>query len=339
MFLAYKNTRQILYPYAGILMMALVSFWVRSTRFESAGLAFNLEATILSFFIVVVVWETLRFIDRYLDKVMPFEDGIPRRVIVQLGLGALFGLTMRFLIYYFGEPNVPFKLDGMFLATTWVIYGIMPMAINLGFFTVHFIQRWKKSLLLNAQLEREKSQVQFDNLKNQLNPHFLFNALTSLNSLIFEDQKLASQFLQQLSKVYRYVLQNKDKTIVSLDTELSFIQHYVSLLETRFRDSLTIEFDIPDEVRNRAIVPVTLQILIENALKHNIVDRTKPLFILINISDDYLQVSNNLQEKKRVEDSNQLGLENLKTLYRFLTDRPLIITKEANRFLVKVPLI
>lgn len=337
--LGYKEIRHIGYTYAGILALALVSYWVRSTRFESSGFAFNLEVTIVAFVVVVVLWETLRFIDRYLNKVMPFEAGLTKRVVVQLGLGAVFGVIIRFLIYYFGEPNVPFKLDEMFLATTWVIYTILPMAINLGFFTSHFIDRWKKSLLLNEQLEREKSQVQFDNLKNQLNPHFLFNALTSLNSLIFEDQKLASQFLQQLSKVYRYVLQNKDKTIVSLETELSFIDHYVSLLKTRFNDSLTIEFNIPAEARGRAIVPVTLQILIENALKHNIVDRAKPLSIHITVLEDYLIVANNLQQKKLVEHSNQLGLENLKTLYAFLSDKPLIITKDAERFLVKVPLI
>ena len=337
--LGYKEIRHIGYTYASILALALVSYWVRSTRFESSGFAFNLEVTIVAFVVVVVLWETLRFIDRYLNKVMPFEAGLTKRVVVQLGLGAVFGVIIRFLIYYFGEPNVPFKLDEMFLATTWVIYTILPMAINLGFFTSHFIDRWKKSLLLNEQLEREKSQVQFDNLKNQLNPHFLFNALTSLNSLIFEDQKLASQFLQQLSKVYRYVLQNKDKTIVSLETELSFIDHYVSLLKTRFHDSLTIEFNIPADTRGRAIVPVTLQILIENALKHNIVDPAKPLSIHITVLEDYLIVSNNLQQKKLVEHSNQLGLENLKTLYAFLSDKPLIITKDAERFLVKVPLI
>lgn len=337
--LGYKDVKAIVYTYAGILTLALVSYWVRSTRFESSGLAFNIEVTIVAFFVVIILWETLRFIDRYLTRVMPFEAGLTKRVVVQLGLGALVGLVVRFLIYFFGEPNVPFKLDKMFLATTWVIYALLPMAINLGFFTVHFIDRWKKSLLLNEQLEREKSQVQFDNLKNQLNPHFLFNALTSLNSLIFEDQKLASQFLQQLSKVYRYVLQNKDKTMVSLETELSFIDQYVSLLKTRFHDSLTIDFTIPSEARERAIVPVTLQILIENALKHNIVDRAKPLYITVTISQDYLTVANNLQPRKLVENSNQQGLENLKTLYGFLSDKPLIISKEADRFLVKVPLI
>jgi two-component system, LytTR family, sensor kinase len=339
MVLGYKNYRTIIYIYTGIFVMALIAYWVRSVKFEEFSESINARITILSIVLVTTFWETLRLIDRTLDRKLPFEKGIPERVVVQLVLGAVTGMIARFCIYFFGEPHLPFKLDQMFLATTWVLYAFLPTAINLGFFTVHFIDRWKKSLVLAEKLEKEKSQVQFDNLKNQLNPHFLFNALTSLNSLIFEDQTLASQFLQQLSKVYRYVLQNKDKTMVTLDTELSFIQHYVSLLQTRFADSLVIDFKIPEDSRNRAIVPVTLQILIENALKHNIVDRTKPLRISIRVSDDYLEVSNNLQQKKLVETSNQQGLENLKTLYHFLTEKALIVERDAHQFVVKVPLL
>src|SRR5262249_11801226 len=156
-------------------------------------------------------------------------------------------------------------------------------------------------LVVAERLEKEKSQVQFDNLKNQLNPHFLFNALTSLNSLIFENQSLASEFLQQLSKVYRYVLQNKEKNFVTLQTELDFIQHYVSLLHTRFGPALFIEVEVAAPMREMALVPVTLQILIENALKHNIVDPKRPLKIDIVTMGDYLVVSNNLQVRKRVE--------------------------------------
>jgi two-component system, LytTR family, sensor kinase len=339
MILAYRHYKHIIFIYTGILVMAGIAFWVRSVRFESFGASLNWHITVVSIVLVTVFWETLRFIDRTLDKKMPFEEGITQRVVVQLILGFVTGLIVRYIIYFFGEPNLPFKLDEMFLATTWVLYAILPTAINLGFFTVHFIDRWKSSLIIAEKLEREKSQVQFDNLKNQLNPHFLFNALTSLNSLIFEDQALASQFLQQLSKVYRYVLQNKDKTMVSLETELSFIQHYVSLLQTRFKQFLIIDFEIEEESKSRAIVPVTLQILIENALKHNIVDRAKPLNIHIRSDGEYVEVSNNLQEKKNVESSNQQGLENLRTLYRFLTNKPLIIEKDSNRFVVKVPLI
>jgi LytS/YehU family sensor histidine kinase len=251
----------------------------------------------------------------------------------------LFGLIFRFFIYFFGEPNLPFKLDSLFVATTWALYIIIPSAINLSFFSIYFFELWKASLVKTERLEKEKSQVQFDNLKNQLNPHFLFNALTSLNSLIFEDQVLASQFLQQLSKVYRYVLQNNDRNYVSLQTEFDFIEHYASLLKTRFREGLNISFDISPEAKERAIVPVTLQILIENAIKHNIVDKEQPLDIDIATVGDYLVVSNTFQPRKRVENSNKMGLENLKSLYRFLTDRQVIIEQREDRFWVKVPLL
>lgn len=338
-FLRYKNYRQAAIVYAAISLMAVIAFWVRSVKFFSFSHSLNLQLTIVSFLVVAGFWETLRLIDRMLDKYLPFEQGVPQRMVVQIVLGAVMGMILRFMIYIYGEPYVPFKLDEMFLATTWVLYALLPTGINLGFFTVHFIDRWKESLLRSERLEKEKSQVQFDNLKNQLNPHFLFNALTSLNSLIFEDQALASQFLQQLSKVYRYVLQNKDKTIVSLDMELSFIRHYVSLLRTRFREHLTIEFDIPEETRNRAIVPVTLQILIENALKHNIIDKGKPLTIRVRVVDDYLEVINNLQPKKRVETSNRQGLGNLRALYQFLTEKPVIVDEEGGNFIVRVPLV
>ena len=181
--------------------------------------------------------------------------------------------------------------------------------------------------------------MQFDNLKNQLNPHFLFNALTSLHSLIPENQALAQQFLQHLSKVYRYVLQNKDKNFVSLQTELEFIKNYVFLAETRFGGALKIEFEISKEAMESAIVPVTLQILIENALKHNVIDSDKPLAVEVFSSGDYLVVSNNLQKRKTVETSNKQGLDNLKSLYRFMTERPVILENSETRFTVKVPLL
>jgi LytS/YehU family sensor histidine kinase len=251
----------------------------------------------------------------------------------------MIGATLRFVIYYFGEPYLPFKLDELFVAVTWFLYIFFPTAINLGFFATYFLERWKDSIVKAERLQKEKAQVQFDNLKTQLNPHFLFNALTSLNSLIFEDQALASRFLQQLSKVYRYVLQHKDKTTVTLETELSFIDHYVSLLRTRFKDSLRILFLVEEADKGLNIVPVTLQILIENALKHNVVDQNKPLTITIRTFDHSLEVRNNVQLKRRVEESNKLGLEKLRGVYGYLTTRPVIIEDDGNSFSVKIPLL
>lgn len=337
--LGYKNIRQIVTTYLVILVVSVAMFLVRLSKFEALGWDFHVTIFWVSLAVSVVSWESLRWANRYLNRHMPFDDDITRRIVVQLAVGVIEGLIIRFIIHYFGEPYLPFKLDSLFVAATWAMYILMPSLVNLGFFTAYFMGRWKDSLVEAERLEKEKAQIQFDHLKNQLNPHFLFNALTSLNSLIMEDQQLASRFLQQLSKVYRYVLQNQDHHHVSLQTELDFIDHYVNLLLTRFRQALTITFDIREEARGRAIVPLTLQILIENAIKHNIVDVQRPLSVEIVSIGDYLVVSNNLQLRKRVESSNKMGLEKLKSFYTFLTDKPVMVEQTADRFYVRIPLI
>lgn len=338
-FLGYRNKRNFYLTYLTIFAIALNGYIVRNLKFKEYNADLQIYVFFVSLVLITVTWESLRFVNRYLNRKLPFEKGVPKRVATQLVIGSFIGLAVRFVIYHFGEPMLPFRLDNLFVATTWVLYATLPAGINLGFFTAHFIDRWKNSIIVAERLEKEKARVQFDNLKNQLNPHFLFNALTSLNSLIHEDQKLASEFLQQLSKVYRYVLKNKENTVVSLDTELDFIAHYVSLLRTRFAESFFIEFNIPDSVKSNGIVPVTLQILIENAIKHNVVDKARPLVVRIYESNGYLCISNNLQIRKRVEDSNQQGLENLRALYRYLTDRPVEIGITGDQFIVKVPLL
>jgi two-component sensor histidine kinase len=337
--LGYKKRKDFYLIYSVIFSLSIIGFFVRLPRFSQFTLQAHIAIYFVSIFLIVFVWESIRNIDRYLNKALPFEKNIPLRITVQLLAGAVIGLLVRLFLYYYGEPQLPFKLDDMFAAATWVLYILLPEVITLGFITYHLIARWQSSVVQNERLEREKAQVQFDNLKNQLNPHFLFNALSSLNSLIMENQRLASEFVQQLSRVYRYVLQYKDQSSVSLSTELNFIQHYISLLQTRFQQALTITVAVDKEAEEQRIVPVTLQILIENAIKHNIVSAELPLHIEIFTSGDYLVVSNNLQLRKQVESSNKLGLKNMQSLYKFLSDKPVQIEQTAIRFSVKVPLL
>jgi two-component system LytT family sensor kinase len=337
--LGYKSPKQFLRTYTVIILFSLITFVVRLSKFDQLPFNFQVNILIVSFIVAMLFWESLRSVNLLLNRYYPFERNLTGRIIIQLICGSIIGIIIRFFIYLWGEPNVPIPLDSLFIAATWALYVILPVGVNLGFFTIYFLERWKDSIVQAERLEKEKSQVQFDNLKNQLNPHFLFNALTSLNSLIFEDQQLASAFLQQLSKVYRYVLQNKDKNFVLLITELEFISNYVFLLETRFRGALQINFSISEEAKEKAIVPVSLQILIQNAIKHNIVDKDKKLTIDVLTVGDYLIVSNNLQVRKTVETSNKQGLDNLKSLYAFLTDKPVIVEATPDRFYVKIPLL
>lgn len=330
--------KRVLRTLAVIFLIAVMGYVVRalSGQFEPQ---LNLYIGVTSFFALLLSWESLQFANRWLNRVYPFEKNIVGRIVIQLVIGAGIAVTIRLMIFFFGEPYVPFRLDKLFLAATWLLFVAGASVINCFFIIGYFIDKWKESIVQAERLEKEKAVVQFDNLKNQLNPHFLFNALTSLNGLISENQGLASQFLQHMSKVYRYVLQNKDKNFVTVQTELEFIQNYVFLLKTRYEKALTIAIDVRADAMERTIVPVTLQILIENAIKHNVVDQNSPLSIDIASIGNYLIVSNNLQNKKIVEASNKQGLDNLKSLYRFMTDNPVMIEQTDTRFSVKVPLV
>jgi two-component system, LytTR family, sensor kinase len=332
------HNRNYLREYGIIVCLTIFGYWVRyfSGLFTSE---FNIILLFTSFVLISSSWEFLTYANTLLNKIFPFERSIPGRIAIQLAAGTLFALSARLLVSLFGEPLLTQPLDKLFLVSTWLLYVLGVAVINSIFFTTYFIKRWKDSILEAEQLEKEKVIMQFENLKNQLNPHFLFNALTSLNSLIAENQQLASQFLQQLSKIYRYILQHKDSGLVTLKTEMDFIHNYVSLAETRFQSSLKIGFNVPQPLPDKSIVPVTIQVLIENALKHNRIDDQSPLRISITIDDQYLTVTNNLQPRKIVDTSNKQGLEHLKSLYGFFSVKPVLVQPTSDIFSVSVPLI
>lgn len=201
-------------------------------------------------------------------------------------------------------------------------------------------QRQIFQLKSKAQLlEKEKTAVMYESLKQQLNPHFLFNSLSSLSGLINTNQELAGSFLEQMSGIYRYILKNGDKETVTIKSEIEFVKLYISLQQTRFRKGLQVNIDVPDEYLHYKIAPVTLQNLIENAIKHNIIDSESPLVIRVYTENDYLVVSNNLQKKNMVETSNKKGLAQFETLYRYLSDKPIVIGETATHFTIRIPLI
>ncbi|MCW5910091.1 MAG: histidine kinase [Cyclobacteriaceae bacterium] len=245
--LGYRSWRTLGRAYAIIVGVCLLGFAVRVLAVDKFSVAFQFNLFLLTILVSVIGWEFLRNVNSLLDRAYPYSRNVTIRIILQLSLGTVYGIVTRIIIYHFGEPRLPFYVDELFLKVTWVVYVALPGVVNLGFFTAYFISRWKESLVRVERLEKEKAQVQFDNLKNQLNPHFLFNALASLNSLILEDQHLASRFLQHLSKVYRYVLQHKEQNLVSLQTELDFIRNYIFLAETRFSKALSIQVTVKPE--------------------------------------------------------------------------------------------
>ncbi len=188
-------------------------------------------------------------------------------------------------------------------------------------------------------LEKEKVMVMFESLKQQLNPHFLFNSLTSLSGLIEMDQKVAVEFLDQMSGIYRYILKNSNSETVSVKDEIGFVQMYINLQQTRFGRGLLVKINVPEEYHHYKIAPVTLQNLIENAIKHNILEAAAPLVIEIFAEEEYLVVRNNLQKKNVVETSNKTGLIQFVSLYKYLSSNPVLIAETDTHFIIKVPLV
>lgn len=241
------------------------------------------------------------------------------------------------------EKMINIHISTVFYKTWWFRLLIVLASIGLVYaFYRYRIRQQQKLLELQGKaqlLEKEKVMVMYESLKQQLNPHFLFNSLTSLSGLIQTDQKMAGNFLEQMSKIYRYILKNRDSELVSLKEELAFVQVYINLQKTRFKEGLQVKMNVNEDELHKKIAPVTLQNLVENAMKHNIIDLDTPLIIEIESDDGYLLVKNNLQKKNMVETSNKQGLASLQSLYHYLSRRPVLIEETASEFIIRIPLI
>ncbi|HEV7348422.1 sensor histidine kinase [Telluribacter sp.] len=322
---------------------SLLGLAVRYWAVPEFSFGLHVVFAIAQFLAFNLIWIFYYWLDYKLNQVMPFEKGVARRVVVQLLLGwgvmKVFLIPMGLVMLFAAIPSITNyinKLNIVFIGLT-AFFGSTVM--NAGFIAMHFLKRWKENAVRAANLEKEKAQVQFNTLKNQVNPHFLFNSLASLDTLIQENPALARQFVHQLSKVYRYVLQSQEKGLVPLETEVDFVNNYISLLKARFDGSLRVHFQIPDELYERQIVPVTLQVLIENAIKHNVISKEHPLQIEVAANENQLVVTNTICKKKKIkiETSNGYGLNNLKALYHYLSKEDVQVEESADRFTVRVP--
>jgi len=241
------------------------------------------------------------------------------------------------------EKTIQIHVSTVFYKTWWFSF-ITVIIMSASIYLVYrkrIVQK-EKMLLLEKKaysLEKEKALVMYESLKQQLNPHFLFNSLTSLSSLISSNPVNAKQFLERLSKIYRYILKSRDNETVPLSDELKLAEIYTQLQRTRFKEGLQLKTHVPEEYMSKKIAPVTLQNLIENAMKHNIIDVTTPLVITIFVENDWLVVSNNLQKKGFVESSNKQGLANMQSLYFYLSGRQIIIIEDENYYTIKLPLL
>jgi LytS/YehU family sensor histidine kinase len=233
------------------------------------------------------------------------------------------------------------KKDFAFLSgytATNAIYSIViTVVISLFLHGRSFLKCWRLSTINEQKLKAEIMSSRYEALKNQVNPHFLFNSLNVLTALVYKDQDLAARFIKKLADVYRYVLLNKDLEVVPLTEELDFVKDFVFLQQIRYDKGLVVK--LPESFASgSAIPPLCIQMLVENALKHNIISEEDPLTVDIQIQEDTIIVKNNLQVKRAIEEGSNTGLSNIKERIRYLSGKEIEVINDGHDFIVKLPL-
>lgn len=300
------------------------------------------DGCLYSAFIGTMIWKGNELAGYYVEKhnswhVNPYRT-LKISLLVSLGYSVFAILVFNFLWFMLvekGTLHIYFADNMVFVLISQMVITIIISAILFG---EGFFNAWRQSAVNEEKLKRESLALQYEALKNQVNPHFLFNSLNALSSLIYKDQELAEKFVRQLSDVYRYVLEQKDKELVDLETELKFVETYIFLQKIRFGENL--QFTIyQDRVSSHMakIAPLALQILVENAIKHNIISREKPLHVDIRCEDDFIVIRNNLQKRSSVEKQGGIGLANIRARYAYLTDKEVIVEETGKEFIVRIP--
>lgn len=304
---------------------------------------FSWDKYVTTFVITTVLWIGSRQIMIYSRKKYPSFQDVRKRLIFQSVNMFVFTIVFNNLLGFIADDIVfkdgPGHFNNDFFISSNSAAIFCTITIIAIYESIYFMNELRQSVEEQEKLKRESLSAQLNALRTQVNPHFLFNNLNTLSSIIPEDPKQAVDFVQQLSKVYRHILDVKEEKSILLKDELEVMKAYAFLLQTRFGHNLEISIDVADEKLQKRIVPLSLQLLMENAIKHNIVSADKPLKIEVFAENGSLVVSNNLQKKNQVHESTGIGLDNIRNRYKLLGDKPVKVTESVDNFTVSIPLL
>jgi len=286
------------------------------------------------------IWKGNQILGWLLDKKYPWNVKPVFALTVHLGSSILYTIIdiviVNYLIYkYVFNTNI---IDdwNRFLGYALVQF-VIALLVTTIFYVKHYFDSWRELVIKEEEFKREALALRYETLKSYVNPHFLFNSLSVLSSLVEKDVAKSQEFIKQLSDTYRYVIEQKDKELVALEVEIDFIRSFINLHKIRHGENLKVDLNI--ENRNGFIIPLSLQILLENAFKHNIISEEEPLEVKIWRENDYLIVQNKLQVRKTISESNGIGLETISKSYQFFTKQPLVVLKDNGFFTVKIPIL
>jgi len=299
------------------------------------------ESYLFTIIFTFLVFETIFFLNRFIRKRIGWNNNPYKQLLIQwvsdLGIAFFYTFVLRWI---FVLIFIQFTYVNLFDEIVILVFVLLiTTAIIVGDLSMFLLRKWRFSLAELERFKKENAEFRFEFLQAQVNPHFLFNSLNTLSSLVYENKEKAASFIRELSDVYRYILENRDREVIKLDEELEMLKSYVYLIQLRFEQNLNISFDITPNRKGLLIAPLTLQMLVENATKHNVISRKNPLNIHIFTENNYIIVRNNLQKKELKKYTSKLGLKNIRNRYDYLTDRKLEMIENTNEYIVKVPLI
>ena len=290
--------------------------------------------------IAFLIWQGNRFILFKLESKYDWFINPAQKVIFLVGANIFYTgplvTGMLLLWYYFTGNPVSWEV----IKITSVVCIVCVIFISQVYETVFLIKQRESDIVKSTKLESARVQAQLEALKNQIDPHFMFNSLNSLTHLIDKDTSLAKEFTKSLSEVYRYILSNKDQKLVILEDELLFLNKYISLLKLRFNDSLEVKTNINDSVKNNFLIPpISIFFALENVVKHNEISSRYPMQVDILQDTENLWVSNKIKKKKTLQHSSKIGLKNLDERFKIIVGRGVSTSIEDEHFKLQLPLL
>ena len=336
-----KELPRALFISVSIFLVLLIIRFLSGVRIEfNSSLLINFGYTTLYGFMLYYA-NAILFMK--LDEIFSKERFNRKRILIGfigsfiISVGVIFLLRIFEDVIIEGSPLALFFEKEKF--SNYLVTIIITFIVTLAFHAFYFYKAYQESRLKEQKIIAGTANAKFESLKNQIDPHFLFNSLNVLSSLIEENPENAQQFTTSLSKIYRYVLEQKDKELVTVSEELAFAKTYMKLLKMRFENSITFELPTDFENLDAKVVPLSLQLLLENTIKHNVVSENKPLHIKIYIKDNFLVVENNLQKKEVLQDRKGVGLQNIVSRYAILSERKVLIDENKETFAVYLPIL